>query len=786
MASPEGRLALASDPAGLAPERLLVFDVKGSVQNFLRATSRIAGLEFIGEEELEPEEEAQPVLYLMVPDAAALTQILGLWARWSRGEELGRGFAPWRDLFGLLRGLRPWGPQDRLSVLDGDYIKDELQRVGAKATIRLELELVFRRDEATAAAAEDELRRQLNSRGGIVVSQSRIVDIAYHALLVDLPGAQVQEMLARRPASLASIEPIMFIRPQSLASKLEIADLTDVLPVEPAPELDEPILALLDGVPVAQHPLLANRLIVDDVFGLEPITAVPHRSHGTAMASIIVRGDRNRAEPSLPRQIFVTPVLSGNTEEFPTDRLIVDLVYQSILNLRYGPEPKAPRVLIVNVSLGNRRKPFDHQISAWARLLDRMAVQFGILFVVSAGNHDAAFLVRHFDGRAEFEDADDHARSRAVVSALGLVAAQRRLLSPAETVNGLTIGALHQDSVPLPDRRAAGAVIDPFPTVSFSNCSSALGPGFQNSVKPDVLFEGSRERVIVVRTGGGIDIKPTPATRIAGIKVAAPSERGNAEGYTGGTSAAAAIASRTAHRIHDALQAAYGAPFLQITETARAVLLKALLVHPAAWPLDGADLIKEVLGPAGPQEHVRRRDNIRRFFGYGTVDPDDAVACAADRATFWAVGELGREELREINVPIPVCLTGQARSHSMAATLAWFTPISPGQQAYKTVRLRLLDPTDLAALRIDSAKLQPDANQSTRGTIIHRRWEGDQAPAIPRDAVTVLSVQREIDRGAPVDEPVPFGLAVTITMPGENRIYEEVLARVQVRPRIRP
>ncbi|MGH6736760.1 MAG: S8 family serine peptidase [Methyloceanibacter sp.] len=480
------------------------------------------------------------------------------------------------------------------------------------------------------------------------------------------------------------------------------------------------------------------------------------------------------------------PVLSGNTEEFPPDRLIVDLVYQSILNLRFGHEPNAPKVLIVNVSLGNRRKPFDHQISAWARLLDRMAIQFGILFVVSAGNHDAPFLVRHFNGRAEFEDAEDDVRSRAVVDGLGMNLAQRRLLSPGETVNGLTIGALHHDSVPPANRGAAGAVIDPFPAVSFSNCSSALGPGFQTSVKPDVLFEGSRERLIVMRTGGGIDVRPTAATRIAGIKTAAPSPLGNAEGYTGGTSAAAAIASRTAHRIHDALQAAYGAPFLQLAEIQRAVLLKALMVHPAAWPADGAELIREVLGPADSREHVRQRDNIRRFFGYGSVDPDDAVACAADRATFWAVGELGREELKEIRVPIPVCLTGQARIHSMSATLAWFTPIRPGQQTYRTVRLRLLDPTELDALRISTARRQPDANQSARGTVIHRRWEGDRAPAIPRGAVTVLSVQRELDRGVPVDEPVPFGLAVTITMPGENRIYEEVLARVRPRPRIQP
>lgn len=47
-------------------------------------------------------------------------------------------------------------------------------------------------------------------------------------------------------------------------------------------------------------------------------------------------------------------------------------------------------------------------------------------------------------------------------------------------------------------------------------------------------------------------------------------------------------------------------------------------------------------------------------------------------------------------------------------------------------------------------------------------------------------VQRDPDQGAPVDEAIPFGLAVTISMPGEIGIYDEVRARlappVQARP----
>jgi hypothetical protein len=88
------------------------------------------------------------------------------------------------------------------------------------------------------------------------------------------------------------------------------------------------------------------------------------------------------------------PVL-GAGDAFPDDRLIVDVIYSAVLAMRSGTEPSAPDVLIVNVSLGNRRRPFQGNLSPWARLLDRLSYQFGILFVVSAGNNIEPFGDRH-------------------------------------------------------------------------------------------------------------------------------------------------------------------------------------------------------------------------------------------------------------------------------------------------------------------------------------------------------------------------------------------------------
>jgi hypothetical protein len=601
---------------------------------------------------------------------------------------------------------------------------------------------------------------------------------------VDLPVWAVRQIIEQSLEGVAGLEPVMHIRPQSVATTIETADAEPLEGDGAYAPLGEPILALLDGVPVAGHPLLTRHVILDDAFDLEPQALVANRTHGTAMASLIVHGDRNRGEASLPRRIHVVPVL-GNNDAFPADRLVVDMIYMALTRMRDGDAPTAPGVILVNLSLGNRRRPFHGQLSAWARLLDRLAFRFGVLFLVSAGNLVSSFGVPDFVNSAALENADGRDRATAIVRALGAIIADRRLFAPAETVNGITVGACNEDAITPAERLAARVNVDPFPEHRLANPSSTLGPGFARSVKPDILLPGSREHVTVVRNHDHIDVCPAGPSRFAGLKVAGPPVAGleNSETYTCGTSAATALAARTCHRIHDALEASYGELFTGMTHHQRAVLLKALLVHPAHWPADSAALIREVLGPPDGRQHVRQKDNIRRFLGFGWVDADDAVACAEDRATFWAAGTLPRERVANIVVPIPQAIAGQARLHSLSATLAWFTPVSPGRKRYRTCRLKILEPDGLDELAVRAHGDQPDSNQTNRGTVFTRCWRGDRAPVVGPDHSIVLTVQRDPDQGVAVDDPIPFGLAVTIAMPGVIGVYEQVRQRLQ--PQVR-
>ncbi len=771
-----GALELRADATALAPERLLVFEVRGSIGAFADAVRRVPGLELVDEEEMQADgEDAKPVAYLMVPDMAALRNIESLWRRWRAGQLIW-GETAWANVFERLRDLRSWGPADRVQPDEAGILASEIDGRADGDLLRLEIELVFRANDAVAAENAATVIAAVAARGGRLVSRARIADIAYHALLVDLPVWAVREIIAQAPDGIAGLESVMHIRPQSVATSIEVDDTLEPDGGAIAPRaLGAPILALLDGVPVANHRLLADHVRLDDPFDLVPDALVAQRRHGTAMASLIVHGDRNRNEPSLPRQIHVIPVM-GSGDAFPRDRLVIDMIFMAVTRLR----ETAPTVLIVNLSLGNARRPFHGQLSAWARLLDRLSQRFGLLFIVSAGNQVEQFGVTAFATSLAYEAAIGPDRATAMLVTLNAIAADRRLLSPAETVNGVTVGACNEDAVTPADRALARALIDPYPEHRTSNPSSALGPGFANAVKPDILMPGAREHLQVVRSHAHIDVRPSGPARGAGLRVAAPPANGreNLDGYTNGTSAAAALASRTCHRIHDALEAAYGAEFVNLPSIHRAVLLKALLIHPARWPDDIAELIRRTVGPAGRGQASKQKDNIRRFLGFGCVDADDAVACAADRATFFATGTLLRDRTATIAVPVPAAMGGQARPHMLAATLSWFTPVSPGRKSYRSCKLKILDPAEIEPLAVKAHANQPDGNQTNRGTVFTRCWTGESAPAVAPDMTIALQVQREPDQAAVIDEAVVYGLAVTLAMPGELRIYEEVRARI--------
>ena len=802
---------LRDDPAGIAPERALVMDVAGSIDDFRRATQRIEGLEFLGDEETEVDADEdfaerdtrkgrkgkdrtdKPVvgrLYLAMPDTRALRELLRLWDRHQRGEPPSTGFAPWFDLFDRLRQFRAWGPEDRIPEATTEWLADELE--AGTDPVRVEIELWSHQGTDRRRPSTTRFDQAVDAAGGEIVRRASIAEIAYEAALVDLPAPEVARLHRREESLLAICDDVMLIRPQSTAeSPTDVDTLGAGPPVEPAPAADlPPIAALLDGVPVLAHRLLDGRLRFDDPDDLDALSVVPKRLHGTQMASLILHGDRNLPEPELRRQLYVRPVLyapgDGAKERTPHDQLLLDTIYRAILRMKTGDaegNATAPDVFLVNLSLGDKNRPFTRPMSPWGRLLDHLADRFGILFLVSAGNVRHPLSIPAFHRMTELEQATPTARESAIFDALDAHRSQRTLLSPAEALNVMTVGAWYEDAAtPV---RSSSLMFTPYQDEPGPNVTSAMGLGHRKVIKPDIFMPGGREHLRIVSAGHELRVGSVLPGRVYGLKAAAPDAQGrlDQEGLTAGTSAATALATRAAHRLFDALMDPENGAILDGADPAYyGIVVKALLVHRAHWGTKGP-LLDDLYGPKGQGKHVARKDNITRVLGYGRPAVEEAMTCAANRATLVGYAAVAANPSAHLyRVPLPLSLERVTTPRSITMTLAWFSPVNFRHRAYRRAKLEI-QPVDLGtSAGVRRAPDQPSDKSVPRGSLFHVRYEGEEAVPFVDDGHIQFRVFCREQAGA-LDLEIRYGLAVTIEAGEGVPVYQEIRQRLGIRPR---
>ncbi|MBT2246834.1 S8 family serine peptidase [Sphingobium sp. BHU LFT2] len=419
------------------------------------------------------------------------------------------------------------------------------------------------------------------------------------------------------------------------------------------------------------------------------------------------------------------------------------------------------------------------------KALDYLSYRYGILFLVSAGNVGGSLSLEGFADKNAFHAADGALRNAAMFRALDALKADRRLLAPADSLNALTIGSWHRDAVL--EAFAGTSPFRPYIEQEMPNISSRLGLGYRRSTKPDILLAGGGQPVRFDPTSADLVIASHPnPSRHWGLKVAAPfGDAASGTHFTIGTSGANALATHTAHRIYDAVEAAYPKLTATMDHGHKAALIKALLVHCASWR-DVEEFIRPIVDPEGSLHHEHWRREVCRHLGYGFVDPEDAIACAGDRATMWATGTLGIEGSTMFNVPVPPALGTSGNHREVRATLAWLAPVRPGHLAYRAVKLKInaLSGEDLGSFGVSTTTSQPSNSQSESGTIIHRRWRDARIGNFEEGAAIPIHIQREKDQGTPIDDPIPFGLDLTVEMPGAQEIYAQVLQNIALKPQL--
>jgi hypothetical protein len=450
--------------------------------------------------------------------------------------------------------------------------------------------------------------------------QGRIVDRAlnrtFSALRVRLGGQGLDELLEYRDdIALVDLPPAAHVLvPQVMSMTV------DDLPEIPEPSATAPAVCVVDSGILEGHPLLSSAVLdsrsrsFPEALGPPiPRSPVTDAGHGTQVAGIALYGDVGAAtmaksfEP--PLWLLNARFLDDNNALHPDRMPFLREVVQHVRE----------RCRVLNLSFG--LEPSDQHLSVHAAELDSLTREFGVLFVIAAGNS--------FDGKPPTIAWPDF-----------LLDPTWRVLTPGEALNVLTIGGVTPDRdphPPHPHRKAVAPKRSPSP---FSR-SGAL----KNVIKPELVElagnlayddEGTR-RWIDNDPGLGV---PTTHHRFAEGKLLA---------CVRGTSFAAPKVAHMAARI------------LEHHPDATPNLLRALLVQSAVFP-----------------EGVRSWEASRalRLCGFGVPSLDRALHCRPQRVTLYYEGEIKVDEVKLFEIPVPKEIARAKGRKTLSVTVAYDPPVS--------------------------------------------------------------------------------------------------------------
>jgi hypothetical protein len=806
--------------AATDPEHVLVLELAARVADLRKAVERIPGLEFLAEylgEEVAPDDDfsykdedgnrtdtpIRQVIYAVLSNAEAARNLVSLFNSWQSNPNFTfpRGQTRWRDAFQLLRTVRRWSVQDRIEetgLLD-DW-KDTLAAVGgAQNSVQVEIELWFRAKSGTRRKAEISAATLVADHGGRVLSSCLIPQIKYHAMLAELP-IQVAEKAVKDGLGTVNLlvsDQIMFVSPHRPMT-VETPEMTDLMlsedranSVSPLTAGSLPRVALLDGLPMGNHALLAGRLIIDDPDDSEPVYQVLARSHGTAMASLIIHGDISTAREPLDRPVYVRPIMRprefGKGEEVQPGILMTDLLHRAVRRIVEGEgtqQASAPSVRIINLSVGHPARGTVRTMSSLGRLVDWLAVKYNLLFVVSAGNYEPHVEIKESD-LADPRLIQDKGFKWYVESSRA-----RGVLPPGDAMNALTVGAVHKDDSS--DLRRFGHIVDATPE-GYPALYSATGPGVSRSIKPDILFGGGRQVFFRPIFQPGQDRAELQAARAdatgPGNLVAQPGPAGDVRrvAYLAGTSNAAALVTREASELFDLLERMPGSGegYPPPDPVFHPLLVRGLLVHAASWGKARRSLEERLVHLSQP----KTRANIGHLLGYGILDPRRAKSSTPSRAAMVGWGRIRQDQEVRFHIPLPPSLHAKAEWHRVAITLASFPPVVGGLSRYRAARVVF----QLDGNQTVGGSVEADSRPASRGSVQHLVFEGRKALTITPGTELPVRIQCLKDaRDLRPDEAIMFALVVTVETEADvsTTIFDEIQdalviqARSQVRGRL--
>jgi len=776
-------------------------------------------------------------------------QLLSKWNQWKKYFESGnadenrnpldRGDGMLNNLFREITEIRLWDDRDRLEEAGGISYLKKISTQEPDTVIRIQVEFFYRKSPDKRRTAVQEFEKLLTNGRIVDGSECTIDPICFHGLIAEIPAKDIITIIqyyddlasdakTPRPSGfqyLGYAGVMVFSSVGQMATEKWERKIIHNTPADAArinfsklkrPTDDEPIIALFDGYPVNEHVTLDGRLVIDDPDGFDEMTPVSERFHGTSMASLIVMGDLTYGTPQpLSRKIYLRPIMQYSKDyegEVVSENnlLFIDYLYRAIRRLFEGEGDIAPvcnSIKIINLSIGDESKIFYHSISPLARLLDWLSYKYNVLFVVSAGNHldlsedlNKPFTVDNpfFDELSTSLEVE-----KKVVQFVYNQRAQRRLLSPAESMNAITVGSLHSDQSSIPDKPD---IKNPYMNGTILPCLySPFGYGYNKSIKPDLLFSGGRQ-VLIKDQIYSDKITVSTYNRMGGIGhiSAIPGDSGekNRFEFTRGTSNATALISRALSDCYDIVYSIEQQTHTESNFTRfSAVLLKAMIVHGCSWSNNMRNNLKRSLQGMGPSVSTNGNEEIRRWAGYGDLNFELIKKCQPQRVTLYAYNSIKPKNSADYHIKIPTWMHS-IKKIKITVTLAWLSEIMPQNKKYRKASLEfslcapktdqkysdevIAEKTPKKAFNAIADSVPPSI--ADRGTVQHVIYHNKEE--LVRDEEELIISIKSNKKMDDSDQPNKYGLFVTIEVPEQSNIspnwisfYDEIRSLLVSAPR---
>jgi len=402
----------------------------------------------------------------------------------------GKGFwislAEDESLEEIKKRLKEYGEKERYKQFDAiesfqaipkeDKIEEQLKERpledGEEAYLDIE---VWRMEDERLQKFLRGFRELIRSNQGRVTDELLTDNLCL--LRVKINKSTFEEILELKEICRIDRPPKPYITFQMLSLPLEEFEISEL------PPLNATAIAILDSGILSNHPLLKEAvgdeiavplLSNDKINGERPQDDV---GHGTKVAGIALYGDIKRCieERRFNPEVWIlsAKVMYKNDmgeAEYDPEELLENQLETAI---RYFVE-NYPNCKVVNISLGDRyKKMFGNKRQfPLATLIDELAKELDIIFVISAGNLNPE------------ENGYPNRYPNYLIEETPKV----KIIDPASSAYAITVGAISQEFGPS-DRKPQEILFSPAKE-NYPSPFTCVGLGYKGMIKPELVEEG--------------------------------------------------------------------------------------------------------------------------------------------------------------------------------------------------------------------------------------------------------------------------------------------------------